>query len=251
MNPPVSSPVFLIIGFFIAVTVYGASRILGLWRRTRQLPELLIAIVMLGIGALGVGLSYLVTVLVPVGSLQNALAFVPMLGVHIGVGALWAFTWRVYHPESGVARGVVYAAWVVLAGLWLLAAAQGSARVLQTPPLHTWTTSVYVGAMAWSAVESLRYWMAMRKRLKLGLADALTTHRFVLWAAATGSAAIGTTIGAVASRLMPVAEGTAHAGVMLCYAGFGLAAAICFWLAFLPPQAYRDRIVRRAASATS
>ena len=251
MSRLVSVPVFVLVGFFIAVTVYGAARILGLWRRTRQLPELLIAIVMLGIGALGVGLSYLTTVLVPVGPLQNALAFVPMLGVHIGVGALWAFTWRVYHPESPVARGVVYAAWAVLAGLWLLAAAGGSARALQAPPLHTWTTSVYVGAMAWSAVESSRYWVAMRNRLRLGLADALTTHRFLLWGAATGCAATGTTIGAVAQRLAPAAEGTAHPGVMLCYAGFGLAAAVCFWLAFLPPQAYRDRIARGGAAAAS
>ena len=84
--------------------------------------------------------------------------------------------------------------------------------------------------------------------MRLGLADAVTTNRFLLWGAATGCCAVGTTIGAVAQRLLPQTDGVAPASIMLCYAGFGLVAAVTFWLAFLPPRGYQEWIRSRASA---
>ncbi|MDJ0789563.1 MAG: hypothetical protein QNK05_22445 [Myxococcota bacterium] len=246
-----SIPTFLFVSVFMLVTTLGARRILGLWRRTRQLPELLIAIVMLGIGVFGVGVSYLVSALVPAGPVQSALGFLPIAGVHVGMAALWAFTWKVYRPDSPAARGTAFGAWAVLAGLLLYALSTGSARALHDSSIHWLSTGVYAGGMAWSAIEAFRYWGAMRKRMRLGLADAVTTNRFLLWGTATGCAALGTSIGGVAQRLLPASDGAPQAAIMLCYAGFGLFSAVTFWLAFLPPRAYQEWIRSRAGLEVS
>jgi len=237
---------WIVVGAFIAVTLAAAARLLATHRQTGGLPELLIATLILGVGTLGVGGGFVIAATVPEGSLRIALGFVPIAGVSVGMAALSVFTWRVYHPESALARAFAATLVAALIAIVLYAASQGSTLVLAERPIAIGSSVLYVTTMAWSSVEALLYWRAMRRRLSLGLADALVTNRFLLWGLATGTAAQGIAIGAVARLGMGVANEAA--AISLCYAVHGSITAIFFWLAFAPPPRYAGWIERRATA---
>jgi hypothetical protein len=87
----------------------------------------------------------------------------------------------------------------------------------------------------------------MKKRTELGLADPLVTDRLRLWALGSG----------LATLLTVISTGAMLAGVnfavwapgMLTVGVLGVTTAAFIRLAFLPPTAYKRRVLRRAATA--
>ena len=233
---------WLAIAFFLFLTLAAARRLLLLWLETRELPELMIAILILGVGTVAVCLGFVVRTVVSPGALRDALLFAPYLGAGVGIIALSVFTWRVYRPGSGIARLATVGVSSSLAVLICHAAFSGSSQILEAGIPSIINSSLYVGVMAWSATEAFLYWNALRKRMRIGLADPLVTNRVLLWGVATGMAAMGTGIGAAAQHFAGVIE-FQNSWVTLCYAGHGLVAAIGFWLAFNPPKNYVRWIV--------
>ena len=233
---------WIVVGLFVAVTMFAAGRLLLLYRETRGLPELLISTLILGVGTLGVGGSFVILSTVPEGLLRTVLSFIPSIGVNVGMGALSVFTWCVYRPNSVSARAFCAALVFAVFALVAYALAHGTTLALQARPIALASSAIYVTTMAWSAVEALLYWRAMKRRLGLGLADALVTNRFLLWGLATGTAAQGIAIGAIA-RLgfgLPIDA----QWITLCYAAHGSITAVFFWLAFSPPKPYARWIAR-------
>ena len=235
---------WIVVGLFVTVTVLAAGRLLLLYRETRGLPELLIATLILGVGTFGVGGSFVILSTVPEGALQTALNFIPNIGVSVGMAALCLFTWRVYRPNSSSARAFAAALVIPLVGMVVYSFVAGTTLVLQSRPLAIASSVIHVSAMMWSAIEALLYWRAMKRRLSLGLADALVTNRFLLWGLATGMAGQGIAIGAFARLGMGLPIDAAW--ISLCYAAHGTVSAVCFWLAFSPPHRYARWIARGA-----
>ena len=230
---------------FMAITAAAGGRLIALWLRTRALPELLIAVVIFGVGTVATGLGFVISAVGPTtGALATVLGFVPTLGATTGMAALCVFTWRVYRPESRAAQ--IFGGGLVagMLGLVVYAVAHGSTTVLAGPGVFAVSSALYVGTMAWSAVESITYWTQMRRRMGLGLADPLVTNRFLLWGVATGTAGIGIAIGA-AARLAS-GDGEAPSWVTLSYAAHGAVGAFAFWFAFKPPRLYARWIEGRA-----
>lgn len=238
---------WIVILLFTGLTLLAGGRLLLLWRETRKLPELLIAVLILGVGTFAVGVGSSLRLLLAPGSLRDAALFVPVIGADVGMAALCLFTWRVYRPSSRVAGAAAAALVSVMAGLLLYAALHGSPQVLEASGVSPIVSCVYTGVMAWSAAEALLYWSAMRRRLRIGLADPMVTNRVLLWGVATGTAATGIAIGAVARHWLGIID-YERSWVALSYAGFGMAAAIAFWLAFKPPRAYARWVARTAPS---
>ncbi len=232
---------WIVVGLFIAVTALAAGRLLLLYRETREFPELLISILILGLGTLGVGGGFVIASTVSDEALRAVLSFVPIIGVNVGMSALCVFTWRVYRADSGVARAFCTSLVMTMFGLVAYAISQGDSVVLQARPLAFTSSGIYVSTMAWSAVEALLYWRTMKRRLSLGLADALLTNRFLLWGLATGIAAQGIAIGAIAQLAFGLL-GPETPWVTMCYAAHGLLTAVFFWLAFQPPRSYANWI---------
>ncbi len=222
---------------FMGLTCLAGFRLLGLWQETRKLPELLIAILIFGVGTVAVGLGFLIRSLLPPGALREVALFVPIVGADVGMAALCIFTWQVYRPRSPMAQATAFAAMTVMAGLLAYAALGGSASALDRGVLSLLGQGVWAGAMGWSAGEAFLYWTAMRRRLQLGLADPLVTNRVLLWGVATGTAALGIAIGALGRHLGVIVD-YERSWVTLCYAGHGVVSALAFWLAFAPPEAY-------------
>ena len=60
--------IWLAVLTFVLFSALAAARLVLLWYKSRQLPELLIAILIFGVGTLAVGGNFLVTQLVAPGS---------------------------------------------------------------------------------------------------------------------------------------------------------------------------------------
>jgi len=187
------------------------------------------------------------------------------LGVHalmaLGLCAFTLFVHRVFRPESGWAMGI--------AGLVI------AIQIVSLPALILFgghrdeqSLSVLVVGLcralpfAWGFLESLRYHGLMKRRQALGLADAVVTNRFALFAVWTG-ALVGLPallfvvrawllLSTGSGKLIAV-DGTLSAPAWLLalgLLGFGAAAAVALWLSFFPPRAWLDR-VRTSGVATA
>jgi hypothetical protein len=97
----------------------------------------------------------------------------------------------------------------------------------------------------WTACEAFRYHAAMRRRVKLGLADVTVANRFLLWALMASCASVGVLHSTVALALRvdmldPV--------LLLASTATGLGQAIPLVLAFAPPRAYLAWVRGQAAA---
>ena len=80
----------------------------------------------------------------------------------------------------------------------------------------------------------------MRRRIPLGLATVDTTHRFLLWAAASVLSVV--TVGLIlALRGTGTAILTPVPAMILASGTF--VSSTCWWLAFFMPRGYRERVL--------
>lgn len=244
------NPIVLVgfLAFFFASLAVGIRLVALAWR-TRELPELLIGIGVLGIGPVGFGLMMVGTVFgTDDPGLRTLFFAIGSAASLTGILAKCLFNWRVYHPASQLVRVVAGAIALGLIGLFLhqLFVTGFADERSGIPSAASLTRSgLQVGCLFWGSVEALRYWLLMRKRQAIGLADPVVTNRFLLWSIGAGSAGIGTAIGTIAGIVLArpsleipwvVASSSAH----------GFVAAVAMSLAFLPPAAYLARVRRRA-----
>jgi hypothetical protein len=241
--------VWIVVLGFVLVTGLAAGRLLMLWRETRCLPELLIAILILGVGTVAVGGGFLIIQLVPPGPARTIADFIPISAAAVGMIALAIFTWRVYRPESRVARAATATIGLGLAGLIAIALHAGSVMALSRTPYLEIQSAIHVSVMLWSASEAILYWSSMKRRLALGLADPMVVNRILLWGIATGMAGLGIAIGA-GGRIFGADVSGQASWIQLNYALHGTVSAFAFWFAFKPPQAYA-RWVRGASESST
>ncbi len=231
---------------FVLVSAWVGIRLVLLSRRTRGLPEFVF-----GAGlAVIVGLGYPL-LLAGRGSIQDqpetarwliALSAIPM---SLGWSAVWVFTWRVFRPDSGSARGVTLTA---LSAIALLALAT-MARTLSTTDLANLdfgslvflgTPILAIASYGWGAYESFRYYGMMKKRVALGLADPVVSNRFLLWGLVMIFSSLSAGIPALASGMgIKTVESPP---VLVASAITGVLCAGSLWLAFLPPASYLARL---------
>lgn len=101
------------------------------------------------------------------------------------------------------------------------------------------------GMMLWGATEALMYWSKLRRRARLGIADAMVVERFKLWG-------MGFVVGAMASCslwLTPLTLGVRIIDVgwiaMLANAAIlGMTGLV--WAAFYPPESLQRRVASRS-----
>jgi hypothetical protein len=235
------------LAFFIASLVVGL-RLIALWAKTHEQPELLIGLGVLGIGPAGFGGLMAGMLLLPHHSgLGMAVLAMSHVAVGTGVIAKCRFNWIVYRRDSRWAciATLVVAAWFVRAfsyNAWHADFTQPS-----TPTIATaWQSLLQVSSLLWGACESLSCWTRMRKRQLLGLAEPVVTNRFLLWGVGAGVAGLGSAIGTIASAIAGQPS-LAIPWVVALSSAAGMTAAIAMWLAFIPPSAYL-RFISRATS---
>jgi hypothetical protein len=233
-------------GAFVLTSLVVSARLLYLASRTRALPELLVGLNLLLMGGLGYPLAtYAKVVADP--SLQTTLYVVHAVMSVIGQSSVVLFNWRVFRPEEVWARRLSLGFFALVVALfgWQTAApgwlrfATGTEGPWRADPLCS------LFGLGWAGVESLLYHAKMRRRLSLGLADAVTTDRFRLWSIAMLSAfaisATSLTLRAMGIPLTPVLSA-------IVVGPLGILAATAMWLAFLPPRRYTRWVALRIAA---
>jgi hypothetical protein len=240
------------LGFFLATALVVATRLLVLWRRTRQLPEFAIGMGVVLVTVIGLPLAVAGrlprTVATPFG---DAVFGVGLVCVCAGITLFFVFTTRVFHARARWARAAEFALGIVMAliAAGLIRAASLGSDVTEvighTRPWAIAVVGMLAAAFGWSGCESLRCFAQLRRRRALGIGDPVVENRFLLW----GIAGLTTVILAVslagflaAGRLVllePVA--------LFLMAGCGLLMGGTWLLTFFPPGFYLRRI--GAASA--
>jgi hypothetical protein len=239
----------IVIFFGLAVVV--GLRLLSLWWRTRQLPELCIGLGIVLISVVGMPLSALGRLPNTVGTRFGDVVFAVGLSlVCSGIALLFAFTWRVFRAEARWARLAMLAAALAMATLDLgliHAALQESTLsevVARTRPWAVGIVSMVILAFAWGGFEALRYFHLLRRRQALGLADPVVTNRFLLWAIADWTAVL--LCGSVVSFLLAGKAVLIDPLALCAIALAGTVMSVTWYLTFFPPAAYL-RYVRHAS----
>lgn len=237
-------------GAFLVASVVLGARLLLLALRTRKLPELAIGLNFLLAGAIGYALLLAAESLRLLPAPWDGRAsFAGVAAISAGGALIGLFSRAVFRPASPLA-GLALAA---LVG-WLLLGVAGSWTLHVTGVtsglggwLGRWAPNLgLLAAYGWSAFEPLRFHVMMRRRRRIGMGDPLVANRLLLWGVGTGavSAVAGIHLAAqLAGRyeLPPSLVGVVSLLV--------LATAVCEWLAFFPPRAWRERFTARAARA--
>lgn len=229
-----------LVGFstFFVVALWVGIRLLLLWGRTRQHPELLMGIGVLGIGPVGFGCMLVGTVSTSNPLIANWAFGIGTLAVAVGVVANCIFNWSVYWRDSVTAMVATIAVAALMLALLTLHIIDG--RWVPTTAM-SWDnlcrSLAQVGCLLWGSGESLYYWSQMRRRLKLELADSVVVNRFLMWGVGAGSAGAGTGVG-VAAEIMTGVPTLQIPWVVSTSSAFGFAAAVAIYLAFVPPKRY-------------
>jgi len=237
------NPLILIgfVAFFIVALVVGV-RLMLLWRRTRQLPELLMGIGVLGIGPVGFGAMVVGVMSISNLPVANAAFAFGWFAVVTGVLAKCVFNWLVYRRRSIPAMVATVCVCAVMTGILILHGLDGHWAPTEALVWDALARSVtQVGCLLWGSTESLLYWSKMKRREKLGLADPVVVNRFLLWGVGAGFAGLGTGIGVTAEVVLGIPS-LQIPWVVSTSSAFGFAAAVAIYLAFVPPARYIEFI---------
>lgn len=227
-------------------------RLLGVARQTRQLPEL-----MIGTGVFvysSLALPALLIMGLPWLSVGAARVFqlVQQIANFVTLTAIIVFTWQVFRPDETWARvlsgaGIACALVASWGSVSVAPEAQGaSAMPAQVRPYVSLMVLVWGGAFLWTGLESLRYRAMMRRRLALGLADPVVCNRFLLWAVWG--------IGCCLLDLLNLGYNLAgldfsrHPAPLLTICASCVLSSAIWYLAFLAPESYVQRIASRATA---
>ncbi len=229
------SAILLLVG---VSTVVGI-RLLARWRHGGDHPELLLGLMLLL--TVGVGYPTMIGADRTQGDLARGLFLIANASVNVGFSLLFLFTWRVFRAESSGARllaGAGVASLAVNLGFRVFGMIDGpEIAIAREAPMESVLQMVPVAfAYGWTALESLRYWTMMRRRVRLGLADAAVCNRFLLWGLMSIFVIAG--LGLNLSAIVRQVDVFTSPWVMLGSSITGLCQAGLLLLAFLPPVAY-------------
>jgi hypothetical protein len=237
----------------LAVSLVLGVRLIRLWRRTREMPELVIGASFLTAGVIG----YLGTILGNPGTpgvdpaVSARIMIFGMSLISVGVALNYLFVWKVFRPESRTAGACFWALSLLLAVTILpLVGDPAAGAPAQLGFVTVLGDLVRMGAGAWGATESLRYYSLMRRRMQIGLAEPAITNRFLLWGLGGLSTSFIFLATSTWARItFASADGALTPGMMVVVSAGTITVAILQWLAFLPPAIYRRRFERAAPAA--
>jgi hypothetical protein len=235
------------LGLLITLAIAGLSaRLLRIAWRVRSLPELLVGLHFL-LAPIAISLSLRVERFDPAHA--EAVRATISAFFAISSSSLLLFGWRVFRPRAAVAKSGAIGGALLLAGIWAFQLATGAYATGSGLGVRTLIFTPYL----WVFAESLLYYRRMRRRLRLGLADAVTTNRFLLFAIWTGGAAAIAMLGLIGATLAQLGgsgfneqELFSNTAILTLTRILSFPVAISIWLTFFAPARYCRWLERRA-----
>jgi hypothetical protein len=243
---------FSLIGLVIYTVASGivGVRLLLRARRSHGLPELLAGLSYIGAPAIGYPLA-IVSSQLPNRAVATPLYVIGETLLVFGCCCFLFFTVKVFRPSAfwAMALAALGSAILCWSGVRIV-----HAWLIHTDPVEVsahakFPLALMVGVLllsyVWTAMEGLRYYRMMRKRMALGMADAVVTNRFLLW---TFSGL--TSVGWMGFSALMLAAGenlaTNPVNVAVTCMG-GLLNTVFLLLIFMPPGSYLRWVQRTAA----
>jgi hypothetical protein len=233
------------VAFIVASLVLG-FRLIALWRRTREWPELTIGCAFLLGGACGFVAWLALGILIGAGAPAPTIKLVAISGLAASVlGTLGngVGTTLIFRPRALWARAFVATSALVMFGCltaYAIAPAEDSGRIFWLTILLT------VPLYAWGGFESITLSRMLRKRARLGLADPLVANRMMLFGVSSVAVVVSIGFGYAAQIAYgltpPPWTGAAGSSALLVGAG-------AIWLGFFPPEGYRTRVINAIAGS--
>lgn len=231
--------VLILTAFAIALKTFA------LWLRTRGLPELLLAVYLSCATVTGYPLT-IAMARIPA-SESWLLHVTATLVMSLGWVALLLFTLKVFRPGTLWARGLVGLSTclvVTASGFYVIEATGANPRApTELTGFILFNSLPAAIAYFWTTFEALGYYRRLRLQLRLGMAEATLVNRFLLWGLMTLAA--GTAL--VMNMGAFLAGSFMSQPIVLVSSVLGVVHASCLFLAFHPPDWYRDWVERRAA----
>lgn len=238
---------------YCGVSLFMAVRLLMLWSRTRERPELMIALAFLSGGMIGYPGAVAGRMLAAAGraSAGEAAHVIGQIGMALGAFFL-LLSWRqIFHARH---RGSLFfvVGWsvymLVSLGLVVLESEPNAAKLLASP--LNWSLMVANGgcyvAVGWS---SHRYGRMIERRCAIGLGDPVVANRMALWALSNFAIVLSYANALVNGVLIRLGVGSFYHPVVVT--GLGMTSALFVALAFFPPRAYLERIRARTSTGAS
>jgi hypothetical protein len=217
--------------------VIAGARLLGLSRRTRETPELLLglAFVVSGIALL----LYLVPYLHYFEALWTSFIFAGRVGF-IPVSVTFAlFTRSVFRPGERWATWLVWAIAAVHSVGITGSALNGDWEGYSISSGWFWLEWVgYTLPMVWTGLEALTQYGPARRRVRLGLCGPLVCNRMLLWGL-FGVLQIGLSIVVLFQYAAYQEASVFTPGWDRLYGVFSMGSVAMIWFAFFPPAFYR------------
>jgi hypothetical protein len=234
--------VFALLGYgsFVLTSLVVGVRLLLLWRRTHETPELAIGVTLTA-GGFSFGLAIAALSLPELPRFAAALIeTIAGFSAHLASAALALALRHIFRPGERWARTLQISLTVALAGAFLLRLVDPLA--FPPPAFVFWPyTLLGAGIYAWSVVEAFRCYQETAQRERLGLAEPGVARRFLLWAVA-GAAALGIFLLAMVERALQA--GAMSPLSIMVMSLLGLVAAVGLSLAFFPDDRGSRAVLR-------
>ncbi len=223
--------------FLLVMAILGI-RLLALAWRSRGLPELLIGLAFLFGGALGGGIEARAMAAGDPTQHAGLLMGLGKLCALVGMLSCCLFTWWVFCQHDAKTLLIMFGIMSFQLVGFLGHASSGAFQTGVVEPHWFWVELLgRIASPAWLGIESCHYWLAMRRRVQIGLGDPVLTSRFLLWALAS-AAGILCLLTSVPPLYFPAGHPILEAGQLL-FAAAGITAVSGYWLAFFPTASYR------------
>jgi len=228
----------------IAASILLGVRLLRLWGRTRETPELTIGLAFLLAGAAGYSSFSALAVVRQSGGDPHLIKLLTLLGLGFtAIGALCngIGSWRIFRVGNRWPWALVG----TLAALMMIAFVGLARGTPGVPSDWIWVGLLSACAIyAWTTAEALLLSGMLRRRAALGLADPQITSRVFQWAIA-GGAVVVVILSAFLTRVV-LGLGARPPSLATFQSLCGLGAAGAIWIGFFPPAAYRRWVDARA-----
>jgi len=236
---------FVFLGLFTVASFMVGIRLLTRGLSAKTKPETL-----LGAHALLIAFGNVIVqgaVLVGLHGTRLASCVVRTGGVIVDAGYL-LFAWfcvEVYRPELPILRKWSVALFIAIAAVQPIGVLVDATE----DPIFYSEQVLRVASYAWGSYEAFRFYRIMQRRAEYGMGDPYVENRFLLWSVATTLALfilIAMVITYKWTALSYVGGWALTIGAVLT-----VPTAFLVWLAFFPPNWYRQRVERTLGSETA